>query len=124
MAPTKTGGDDLDDGLEIDHDLIAQSDNDEEGSIVSDGEDGNYEGYMTDEEDKGPRVTGQKRKVNQDDEDDVKEVDEEARKAEKKKRRKEKDKERKAKVTLLHVRRPRSGSSSPENGERPGADRK
>lgn len=87
-----TGGDDLDDGLELDPNMLADSD--------SEAEDGSINGEdlleMTDEEDKGPRVTGQKRKAS---EDDVREgKDDAAEKADKKKRRKEKDKERRAKV--------------------------
>jgi hypothetical protein len=109
MAPTKTGGDDLDDGFELDHDLIAESDSEGEGSVIG-GEE--YEDFMTDDEDKGPTVTGRKRKATGEDlagvqpvradaqsEDDG-EKDEEARKADKKRRKKEKEKERKARVGL------------------------
>lgn len=97
MAPAKTGGDDLDDGLDLDNSLVAHGGDDEEGSIVGD-EEVDINAYMTDEEDKGPRVTGQKRKISQDDDTPAAELDDEAQKAEKKRRRKEKDKERRAKV--------------------------
>ena len=50
-----TGGDDLDDGLELDPGLLAESD-DEDGESV----DVNDLLEMTDEEDKGPKVSGQK----------------------------------------------------------------
>jgi protein CMS1 len=92
-----TGGDDLDDGLELDPELLADSGSeDEDGSI-------NGEDFleMTDEEDKGPRVTGQKRKASEDDLSHGQ--DEEVSKAEKKRRRKEKDKERRAKVSFLDI---------------------
>jgi len=90
-----TGGDDLDDGLELDPELLAESDDDEGGSV--DVEDLLE---MTDEEDKGPKVSGQKRKVDDDDDgSDDEDMDEDAKKADKKKRRKEKDKERRAKVS-------------------------
>lgn len=91
-----TGGDDLDDGLELDPGLLAESD-DEDGASV-DVEDLLE---MTDEEDKGPKVSGQKRKA--DDDDDSESMDEDAKKADKKKRRKEKDKERRAKVCLCRT---------------------
>ena len=88
-----TGGDDLDDGLELDPDLLADSGSeDEDGSI--NGEDLLE---MTDEEDKGPRVTGQKRKASEEDVSNGQ--GEEVSKADKKKQRKEKDKERRAKVS-------------------------
>ena len=92
--PVKTGGDDLDDGLELDAELFDYADADgSEGSIV-DGDD--IGGYMTDEEDKGPTVSGRKRKGSDSDEPSGT-IDPEALKAEKKRRKKEKEKERKAK---------------------------
>jgi hypothetical protein len=103
MSPAQkhqnTGGDDLDDGLELDPGLLAESDDEDGGSV-------NVEDLleMTDEEDKGPKVSGQKRKAHEeDDEDDDESMDEDAKKADKKKRRKEKDKERRAKVCLVLV---------------------
>ena len=93
MAPTKTGGDDLDDGFELDHDLIAQSDPEEEGSIVGE----NYEDFLSDNEDNGPTVSGKKRKAGIDLPDANQKNDLDG-SVDKKKRKKEKEKERKAKV--------------------------
>ncbi|KAK8861700.1 hypothetical protein IAR55_002523 [Kwoniella newhampshirensis] len=111
---SKTGGDDLDDGLELDPDLLADSDveaegsgseaEDEETEIVPDDEDQfeSAENGDDDEEEEAKVKTaksevakGKKRKV--DDVELADDDDEEAKKAEKKRRKKEKEKERKAK---------------------------
>jgi len=95
-----TGGDDLDDGLELDPTLLASSDAEEEG--------GDEGGQLNDEEEEllpgDDRVDGDedvragvKRKAGEDDDDE--DGDEGDAKAEKKKRRKEREKERKAKVS-------------------------
>jgi protein CMS1 len=93
----KTGGDDLDDGLELDPGLLASSDNEDEGSdLGSDVDIGDEETRAAvdeddDEEDEGVDV-GEKRKR------DVGDDDEDAAAAEKRRRKREKFKERKAKV--------------------------
>ncbi|WVO14720.1 hypothetical protein L204_102358 [Cryptococcus depauperatus] len=100
---TKTGGDDLDDGLEYDQDLLASSDIDDEGfvdgfDIEANDEESVYiddtAGLAVDEEKAFMDVASEskKRKVEQvkEEEGDDKE------KADKKRRKKEKEKERKA----------------------------
>ncbi|WVR03701.1 hypothetical protein IAU60_000696 [Kwoniella sp. DSM 27419] len=107
----KTGGDDLDDGLELDADLLAPSDDE---ASVSDGEEGvlgDEAGSEVAEEDgddvslaplegeedeivKSPIAEGKKRKA--DDAVAEEEDPEAAKAAEKKRRKKEKEKERKA----------------------------
>ncbi|WVW80288.1 hypothetical protein I302_102266 [Kwoniella bestiolae CBS 10118] len=97
----KTGGDDLDDGLELDPDFLAGSDeeggsdlgHDDEASENGDGELPPLEGEE-DEIVRSPIAEGKKRMI---DEVEAEEDDEEAKKADKKKRKKEKEKERKAK---------------------------
>ena len=109
MAPAtthSTGGDDLDDGFELDQDLLANSEvgssgsrhdgeeDGEEGFEVADGEYDNDDGA---EDDERPQtsIAGAKRKA-ADAEDD-----EESRKAEKRLRKKEKEKLRRARVILI-----------------------
>ena len=93
----KTGGDDLDDGLELDPGLLASSDNEDEGSEVgSDADIGDEETRAAvdeddEEQDEGVDV-GEKRKR------DVGDEDEDSAAAEKRRRKREKFKERKAKV--------------------------
>ncbi|OCF56553.1 protein CMS1 [Kwoniella mangroviensis CBS 10435] len=102
-VPPKTGGDDLDDGLELDPDFLAASD--EEGGSEVEGEDGISERGdgelppLEGEEDeivRSPIAESKKRLIEEVEADDG-EDDEEAKKADKKKRKKEKEKERKAK---------------------------
>lgn len=98
--PDITGGDDLDDGLELDPDLLASSDNEDDDIPDQDADIGDEETRPEvdeDEEDEesGAEV-GEKRKR-----DGAEDMDEEERKAEKKRRQKEKFKERKAKVSLV-----------------------
>ncbi|WRT65824.1 uncharacterized protein IL334_002774 [Kwoniella shivajii] len=96
----KTGGDDLDDGLELDPDLLASSDEDAESEVdAEDGVSDNGDGALPplegeeDEITNSPIPEGKKRKA-----EEVEVEDEEASKlADKKKRKKEKEKERKAK---------------------------
>ncbi|WWC68507.1 uncharacterized protein I206_102436 [Kwoniella pini CBS 10737] len=97
----KTGGDDLDDGLELDPDFLAASD--EEGDSDNNGGDAEDENEdlipLEGEEDEiahSPIPEAKKRKI-EDVELDGENDDEEAKKAEKKRRKKEKEKERKAK---------------------------
>ena len=92
----KSGGDDLDDGLALDTNLLASSETGHSGNDIgegvwegSDDDVGSEEGQAGDDDE--PVLPGGKRKATQ-------EIDEEARKAEKKRRRKEKDKEKRAKV--------------------------
>jgi protein CMS1 len=104
----KTGGDDLDDGLELDPELLA-SESEDDGEInldEDDGEEGVYEGddLSGDEDGERERATGvgKKRKAEVDDERELggnEDGNEEARKADKKRRKKEKEKARKAKVS-------------------------
>lgn len=100
--PPKTGGDDLDDGLELDEGLLAAESSDEEGiaapvPLPEDGDEDEGEGIYVEEDDEDEErtppetVSGVKRKAETGE-------DEEARKEEKKKRKKEKEKARKAKV--------------------------
>ncbi|WWC60439.1 uncharacterized protein I303_103011 [Kwoniella dejecticola CBS 10117] len=101
----KTGGDDLDDGLELDPDFLAASDeegdSDNDGDVIQDGE--RNLAPLEGEEDeilRSPIAEGKKRKIEETEvaeanEDD--DGDEEAKKADKKRRKKEKEKERKAK---------------------------
>lgn len=96
----KTGGDDLDDGLELDPELLAPSDgSDVEGEEVGvdemrvDGVDEDDEvddGDLQEDEEEPRRRAGVKRKVEN--------LDEDAKAEEKKRRKKEKEKERKARV--------------------------
>lgn len=105
----KTGGDDLDDGLELDPDLLASSDIEDAASDLESEFDGGeqqdqapegesplvFEGEET-EIAMSPVPEVKKRKA--EDVEGEGEQDEEATKAEKKRRKKEKEKERKAKV--------------------------
>lgn len=107
IGNAKTGGDDLDDGLELEAGFLA-SDSEAESSSAgslravspagSQGEDGFvYDGDDLDEDNKPRRpapVAGSKRKAASP------ELGEEARKAEQRKKRRQKDKERKAKVMI------------------------
>lgn len=99
-----TGGDDLDDGLELDPDLLASDDEDDDEGIDPDADIGDEETRPEADEDEveesGAEV-GEKRKR-----DGEGEADEEERKAEKRRRKKEKLKERKAKVCLPIVHAP------------------
>ncbi|WWD16377.1 hypothetical protein CI109_100803 [Kwoniella shandongensis] len=104
---SKTGGDDLDDGLELDPDLLADSDAEAEGS-GSEAEEEEDNAVLEEEDDFEPAEIvdedepsasnsageGKKRKA---DEVELGDESEEAKKAEKKRRKKEKEKERKAK---------------------------
>ncbi|GFZ42443.1 hypothetical protein JCM24511_00158 [Saitozyma sp. JCM 24511] len=102
----KTGGDDLDDGLELDPELLA-SDAEDDGEVdvdEDDGEEGVYEGDDLSGHEDGEREkatgVGKKRKAEADDQreqGETEHVDEEARMADKKRRKKEKEKARKAK---------------------------
>lgn len=104
----KTGGDDLDDGLELDPELLA-SDAEDDGEVdvdEDDGEEGVYEGDDLSGHEDGEREkatgVGKKRKAEADDQreqGETEHVDEEARMADKKRRKKEKEKARKAKVS-------------------------
>lgn len=93
-----TGGDDLDDGLELDPDLLASSDNEDEDLLDRDADIGDEETRPEVDDDEGDEEpgadVGEKRKR-----DEGEDMDEEERKAEKKRRQKEKFKERKAKVS-------------------------
>jgi protein CMS1 len=93
----KSGGDDLDDGLELDPELLAPSDDEGDvGDNDSDADIGDEETRIArdDDEDEEDGVeVGEKRKRDEVDED------EEERLAEKRRRKKEKLKERKAKVS-------------------------
>lgn len=105
----KTGGDDLDDGLELDPDLLASSDFEDAASVIASDFD-SEEQQDEDSEDEGPLVLEgeeteiavslvpevKKRKAEEVESEG--EQDEEAKKAEKKRRKKEKEKERRAKV--------------------------
>ena len=97
--PDITGGDDLDDGLELDPDLLASSDNEDEDIPDQDADIGDEETRPEADEDdeqdddSGAEV-GEKRKR-----DGAEDLNEEERQAEKKRRQKEKFKERKAKVS-------------------------
>ena len=97
-----TGGDDLDDGLELDTDMLASSDADENDIADRDADIGDEETRAEedddDEDDLGPEA-GEKRKRDDEDEDGEAGQDEEERKAEQRRRKKEKFKERKAKVS-------------------------
>jgi protein CMS1 len=116
QAPIKTGGDDLDDYLDLDPDLIASSDAESSTSTfaarlededefeetdVNEEFDSAHDGERVDignEDTTGPRrqtATTVKRKAE--------ELDEDQRKAEQKKRKKDKEKERKARVRTLAV---------------------
>jgi protein CMS1 len=96
----KTGGDDLDDGLELDPELLAPSDgSDVEGEEVDvdemrvdgvDEEDEVDDGDLQEDEEEPRKRAGVKRKVEN--------LDEDAKAEEKKRRKKEKEKERKARV--------------------------
>lgn len=106
-AAYKTGGDDLEDGLALEPDLLA-SDSEAESSAAGSlraaslqaSEDGEY---VYEDEDLGEgqearrvsAVAGVKRKA------DSPELEEEGRKAEQRRKRRQKDKERKAKVSPL-----------------------
>lgn len=98
----RTGGDDLDDGLELDPDLLASSDAEEDDIPDRDADIGDEETRADDddedEEDVGAEA-GEKRKRDDGDED-APQLDDEERKDEKRRRKKEKFKERKAKVCL------------------------
>lgn len=85
-AAPKTGGDDLDDGLELDPSLLASDDED----AADLGEDENA--YLSEEEEEAAQVVSNKRKA----EGSVEAVDEDQAKRDAKKRRREKDKARKA----------------------------
>lgn len=85
-ATPKTGGDDLDDGLELDPSLLASDDED----AADLGED---EGaYLSDEEEEAAEVVSKKRKA----EGSAEPTNDEQAKKDAKKRRREKDKARKA----------------------------
>lgn len=93
-AEPKTGGDDLDDGLELDPSLMAS---DDEGAEL--GED---EGAYLSDEEEAPEPVSRKRKA-ADSADSAEPVSEEQAKKDAKKRRREKDKARKAaKVGQCH----------------------
>jgi protein CMS1 len=94
---SKTGGDDLDDGLELDPDLLASSEpengEEREDDLYDDGAEGDNDAGLDDENDEEEAgAGGKKRKAAED-------LDDEERKAEKKRRKKEKEKARKAKVS-------------------------
>lgn len=90
-AEPKTGGDDLDDGLELDPSLMAS---DDEGADL--GED---EGAYLSDEEEAPEPVSKKRKA----QDSAEPVSDEQAKKDAKKRRREKDKARKAaKVGQCH----------------------
>lgn len=105
----KTGGDDLDDGLELDPDLLASSDFEDAASVIASDFDSEEQQDEV-SEDEGPLVLeGEETEIAVDPVPEVKkrkaedvesegEQDEEAKKAEKKRRKKEKEKERRAKV--------------------------
>lgn len=99
--PVNTGGDDLDDGLELDATLLASDDEDQFGSDVdvdAEGMDGAE--FLSDDEDEAPAPRASKRKaeaVDGDDDDNaVSTGDATADAAARKKLRKEKEKARKA----------------------------
>lgn len=93
-AEPKTGGDDLDDGLELDPSLMAS---DDEGAEL--GED---EGAYLSDEEEAPEPISKKRKA-ADSDNSVEPVSEDQAKKDAKKRRREKDKARKAaKVGQCH----------------------
>ena len=93
--PGKTGGDDLDDGLELDPDLLAASDEEGgAGSVVDDEEIDRESGDLEDDNgdaDQEVAEQGRKRKTEEGDDPAA---------AEKKRRKKEKEKERKARVSF------------------------
>ncbi|KIY31682.1 protein CMS1 [Cryptococcus gattii E566] len=104
----KTGGDDLDDGLELDPDLLASSDFEDAASVIASDFD-SEEQQDEDSEDEGPLLlegeeteiavnpVPEVKKRKAEDVESEGEQDEEAKKAEKKRRKKEKEKERRAK---------------------------
>lgn len=98
MAPTstkvaKSGGDDLDDGLELDPELLAPSDEEDAGDSDVDIGDEETRAAVDDDDDEEDGVdVGEKRKRDEGEEDDEEKM------AEKRRRKKEKLKERKAKV--------------------------
>jgi protein CMS1 len=89
-APRQTGGDDLDDGLELDPTLLASESEDGFGDEAEDGA-----GYLSAEDMEVEAPKGVKRKASEDEDEVVGEVDADAAAA-KRKRRREKDKARRA----------------------------
>lgn len=105
----KTGGDDLDDGLELDPHLLASSDFEDAASVIASDFDSEEqqdevsedEGQLVLEEEETKIPVSSVPEVKKRKAEDVEsegEQDEEAKKAEKKRRKKEKEKERRAKV--------------------------
>lgn len=105
----KTGGDDLDDGLELDPDLLASSDIEDAASDVASEFDGGEQRDQASEDESPLVLEGEEteiamspvpemKKRKAEDVENEGEQDEEAAKAEKKRRKKEKEKERRAKV--------------------------
>ncbi|OXG10374.1 protein CMS1 [Cryptococcus neoformans Ze90-1] len=104
----KTGGDDLDDGLELDPDLLASSDIEDAASDIASEFDGGEQQDQAPEDESPLVLEGEETEIAMSPVPEVKkrkaedvegegEQDEEATKAEKKRRKKEKEKERKAK---------------------------
>lgn len=105
----KTGGDDLDDGLELDPDLLASSDIEDAASDIASEFDGGEQQDQAPEDENPLVLEGEETEIAMSPVPEVKkrkaedvegegEQEEEATKAEKKRRKKEKEKERKAKV--------------------------
>lgn len=109
----KTGGDDLDDGLELDPDLLASSDIEDAASDVASEFDGGEQRDQASEDESPLVLEGEEteiamspvpemKKRKAEDVENEGEQDEEAAKAEKKRRKKEKEKERRA-LSLIHI---------------------